>query len=174
MMPDYNRVTDAVNVLIFSEKYTELKAELTKIIEEWDTHPMAYGGKLACLNELVNVGIAKRASFDKLIQLVEDNRELIPQSTRVKYQREYMQTSRERVRKAVSLYVMQKGPLNAASRKKYISDLKARWMAAQEKFLAAKGEITWKERNEARAEFWAEIDATLDKNLAAEGAKKRL
>lgn len=174
MMQDNNRITEAVNELIFSRKYAAMKAELTKIIKEWDTHPMVYSGRLSCLNALVDVGLAKPAAFDRLIKLVEESRQDIPAAKRAAYQSDLMQARRARIKKAVELYVKQKGPLSVAARRKYTKDLQVRWAEARDKFITERGELTWKERNVVIGEFWAEIDATLDKNLAAEGAKKRL
>lgn len=167
------RVVEAVNFLIASANYARLINEITEIIETYDTHPMAYAGDLAVLNSLIDVGLANRDAFEKLLQLAEDKRRLIPEAKRQDYQRELMRERRARVRKAMQLHEIRTGvKLEGAARVKFMGDLQARWRKARDQHVDAKGDISWKERNDAAQEFWAKIDQGLDNNIAAEKALK--
>jgi hypothetical protein len=80
---DRKEVTQALNYLIQSEKYSLLIREITDIIERWDIHPMAYDGSLKVLNSLIEVGIQNREVFESLVRLIESRRRLIPTLKRV-------------------------------------------------------------------------------------------
>lgn len=166
------RIVEAMNLLITSPKYATLINEITSIIERWDTHPMAYSGKLSCLNALVDVGLQSRDAFEKLIKLIEDKRRLIPEAKRVDYQRELMRDRRARLAKALELHEAKSGPLVGAARKKAATDIQGRWKVARDRFIADKGNLSWKQRNDAAQEFWEGIDRQLNANLAAAQARR--
>lgn len=160
------RVVEAVNFLIEAPNYASLINEMTRIIETWDTHPMAYGGRLACLNAMIDVGLHNRTAFERLVKLVEDKRKLHPTVRKTDYQRVLMRERRARMSKALELHELQFGPLRGAARMHEMQAIQQRWNEAKSKFLTAKGEIGWKDRNAATQEFWSMIDRNLDNNLA--------
>lgn len=160
------RVVEAVNHLIEAPNYASLINEMTKIIETWDTHPMVYGGKLTCLNALIDIGLQDRAAFERVIQLVEDKRKLLPKLRRVDYQRELMRERRGRIAKALELHEMLHGPLRGAARMAKMQEIQQRWAEAKDKFMEPKGKLNFDQKNAATREFWATIDRNLDKNLA--------
>jgi len=159
------KVVEAVNYLIYAPNYASLINEMTRIIETWDTHPMVYAGQLAPLNAMVDVGLKDRAAFERLIDLIEAQRKLVPAVRRVDYQRNLMAQRRARESKAVELQELLYGPMRGARRMQFLSDLRQRWAKAREKFIKAKGDLDWKGRNEAAAAFWAEIDRNLEINV---------
>lgn len=165
-MASRQRVVEAVNYLIEAPNYTSLINEITKIVETWDTHPMVYGGKLECLNAMIDVGLESRTAFESLIELIEGRRKLIPQARRVDYQRDLMRERRAREAKAVELQELVKGvTLKGKPKSQYLAELRGRWRKARDEFIAAKGELSWKQRNDAANEFWDTIDRQLDANL---------
>lgn len=166
-MVDKAKILAAVSYLIAAPNYAKLINEMTQIIERWDTHPMAYGGKLEMLNALIDVGLENRDAFEKLLRLVESKRKLVPQTKRTDYQRQLMRERRARIAKALELAEMTTGKMSTADRKAREKALQERWRAARDKFIADKGELRWAERNEASNEFWSMIDRQLDTNLAA-------
>lgn len=162
------RVVEAVNYLVAAPNHTSLVAEMTRIIEEWDTHPMVYGGKLACLNALVDVGLHSRAAFEQLIELAAERRKAAPATKRADYQRDLMRERRAREAMALELQELTIGhSLRGSARLAYIEGLRKRWSEAKAEYVKSKGDLTWHERNAAFGEFWAQIDATLEANLKA-------
>ena len=166
-MVDKKKVTEAVNFLITSPNYAKLINEMTNIIERWDTHPMAYGGKLSMLNAMIDVGLENRDAFEKLLKLIEGKRKLLPQTKRTDYQRNLMRDRRARLAKAMELAETTTGPMSPAQRKQREKELQARWASARTEFIAKKGHLSWAERNNASNEFWQMIDRQLDANLVA-------
>lgn len=168
------RVVEAVNHLVSAPNYVALVTEMTRIIENWDMHPMYYGGAHSCLNALVDVGLHSREAFERLVQLAADRRKEKPATRRVDYQRELMRERRAREAKALELQELTIGHvLRGSARIAYIEGVRSRWNVAKDEYIKAKGDLTWSERNAATREFWAEIDERLDANLA-EARKKRL
>lgn len=166
-MSNKQRVVEAVNYLIRAPQYAKLINEITSIIETWDTHPMTYGGKLSHLNALIDVGLADRIAFEKLVRLIETKRKLVPEIKRVDYQRGFMAEKRARLDKAIELHELTKGKFaTGKARKAHAADVQRRWMAARDEFVTSKGELGWAERNAARAVFWAGVDLKLDEALA--------
>lgn len=159
-----DRVNDAVNFLIDAPTYASLINEMTRIIETWDTHPMSYGGHLACLNAMLDVGLQNRAAFERLVQLIEDKRKEMPAGKR-DYQRDLMRSRRARMAMALELHERKYGPLRGAARMSETQAIQGRWMAAKRQFLANKGVMDWKQRNEATQEFWQQVDHNLELNL---------
>lgn len=163
---DKQRVTEAVNQLIYAPNYATLVNEMTRIIETWHTHPMVYGGNLRYLNAIVDVGLVNRSAFERIVKLVEERRKLVPHAKRVDYQRELMQVRRAREAKAIELHETLHGPLRGSRRQEYLTGLRDRWRAARAAFIAERGDgISWKERNTVANEFWDMIDRQLDANL---------
>lgn len=166
-MVDRQKLTEAVNHLVIAPNYSRLINEITQIIERWDEHPMAYTGKLDMLNALLDVGLTNRDAFEKLLKLVEEKRKLVPQTKRADYQRNLMRQRRARVAKAIELAELTGKPMDATQRKEHEKALLARWSKARKDFVAAKGKLDWKGRNEASGQFWEMIDRQLDQNLKA-------
>lgn len=164
---DKEKVVEAVNFLIQSDNYTRLINEVTEIIEQWDQHPMAYDGKLKCLNAMIDVGLESRDAFEKLVDLIERKRRLVPVIKRVDYQRDLMRERRARFAKAMELQELRSGKKlkNAAERKKLTDKLRKQWAADRAKFISDKGRLSWKERNVASGKFWDELDNKLDVEL---------
>ena len=169
---DKQAVVDAVNYLIQSENSTKLINEITEVIENWDMYPMAFDGKLKCLNALIDVGLESREAFENLVKLIESKRKLIPTLKRADYQRDLMRERRARFAKALELHELTKGPLKSnKERKKATDELRARWAKARVDYIKSKGDLSWKERNVASGEFWEQVDRNLDKSLKE--ARKR-
>jgi DNA repair ATPase RecN len=169
---DKQAVVEAVNFLIQSENYTKLINEITEVVENWDMYPMAFDGKLKCLNAMIDVGLESREAFENLVKLIESKRKLIPTLKRADYQRDLMRERRARFAKALELHELTKGPLsNTKDRKRVTDELRARWAKARVDYIKGKGNLSWKERNTASGEFWEQVDKTLDKNL--KDARKR-
>lgn len=159
------QVAEAVNFLIQAPNYGSLINELTQIIERWDTRPMVYEGRLKCLNAMIETGLQSRAAFEALLKLIEEKRKQLPQAKRVDYQRELMRERRARTAKALELHELHNGRLRGSLRTQFIGDLQKRWQAERARFISAKGELTWAERNAAANEFWEMVDRNLDANI---------
>jgi len=167
-------VAEAVNFLILASNYTKLINEITRIIERFDTHPIGFRGKLDCLNALIDVGLADRAAFERLVRLMEARRKLIPDSKRADYQRDMMRERRARMAKALELHELTHHlTLTGAARRMKEREIQTRWRKARDQFIGERGELSWGERNDAAGEFWAKIDAQLDASLALEQQKRR-
>lgn len=164
---DKEKIVEAVNFLIQSESYTRLINEMTEIIEKWDMHPMAYDGQLKCLNAMIDVGLESRDAFEKLVDLIERKRRSVPVIKRVDYQRDLMRERRARFAKALEIQELRSGKKfkTSADRKKYSDKLRKQWAEERAKFIAARGRLSWKERNVASGQFWDQLDNTLDKEL---------
>lgn len=172
-MVDQQRITEAVNYLIQAKNYDSLVREIEGLVARWDTHPMAYAGELSPLNSLLDVALSNPDQFGRLRKLIEDKRRLVPEDGRNQYQREKMRERRSRVYKALELQSLKGFPVKGAARTKWVKDLEARWRKERDQFIAAKGDLDWKGRNEAAAEFWSQIEANLDVSLDEAKAKKR-
>lgn len=118
------------------------------------------------MNALIDVGLQNRTAFEKLVGMAEDRRRAIPRARRVDYQRDLMRERRARIAKAVELHETMHGRVRGVERNTYINQLQARWRRARDKFIADKGDLDWKARNDAANEFWEMIDRQLDQNLA--------
>jgi hypothetical protein len=171
-MSEKERVLQAVNYLVESDDYSRLIKELTETIERFDKRPMVYAGKLELLNILIDIGVANRAAFERLVTLIEDKRKLIPQVRRVDYQRELMAQRRARVAKAIELHELTKGrKVTLDERTKFTKDIQARWAKERDDYILARGNLDWHGRNEATREFWLKVDTTLDTNI--KGARRK-
>ena len=172
-MVERSKIVEAINLLIACDRYAKLVNELTGILENWDRHPMAYAGKLSPLNALLDVGLESREAFEKLIKLVEAKRKQLPKQRRQDYQRDLMAARRARLAKAIDLEVLLHGEMDTDAKAKFIKAIHVRWAEARDKFIKAKGELTWEQRNAASQQFWQAIDEKLDANLAYERKKSR-
>ena len=162
---DKQKITTAVNYLIAAPNYSKLVNEMTGIIERWDTQPMAYGGRFATLNSLIDVGLENRDAFEQLLKLAERKRKLAPQTRRTDYQRELMRDRRARMAKAIELSELTSGPLSLSARTERQRHLQERWAEARAKFIEDIGALTWADRNTASRQFWEQLDETLNVNL---------
>lgn len=163
---DKQTLVEAVNLLIHSEAYTKLINEVTEIIEHWDTHPMAFEGKLKPLNALIDVGLESRDAFENLVKLIESKRQMIPVMRRADYQRDLMRDRRARFAKALALHAATHGPITSPTQRvKVEDDIRKRWAEARKQFIEARGKLSWKERNTVANEFWEMIDRQLDESL---------
>lgn len=164
---DKARIAEGLSLLVNTKEYTKRVKQITDIIDAWEDTPMLFGGALEPLNALIDVGLLNREALDKLLALAQAKRRTVPQAKRVDYQRSLMRDKRERLYKAVELEELVRGaPLKGATKTKYMRDTQGRWMAERNAYIAAKGNLSWKERNQAANEFWANVDAQLAKDLA--------
>jgi hypothetical protein len=77
-----------------------------------------------------------------------------------------MRERRAREYKALELQELKFGKVpKGEDRKQFFAEVRQRWARAQAESLAAKGALSWEERNEFKRGFWAQIDQTLDDNL---------
>ena len=173
---DNKEVIAAIMYLIQSDRYASLIREITEIIENWDMHPMYYGGHLSVLNALIELGIGDRqttsgstgrTAFEGVVRLIEERRKLIPPLKRVDYQRDLMRERRARIAKALELHERTTGRSirGTPERQRLSADIQARWNKARAEFIKARGKLSWKDRNAAGGEFWAMIDEKLNENL---------
>lgn len=164
---DKQQVADAVNLLIAEDQYAKRLKQIVDIVEDWDDSPRVFAAKLAPLNALVDIGLDEMANLQELLTLVESRRKLVPLMKKVDYQRNLMREKRNRLTNMVKLEEMVRGkPMALQAREKYKRDVNAKWMKEKAAYLASKGDITWKAKNEATREFWEKIDAQLAKDLA--------
>lgn len=163
---DKARIAEGLTLLVNTKEYTRRVKQIIEIIDEWEDTPRMFGGALEPLNALIDVGLANREALDRLLTLAQAKRRLVPVSKRVDYQRSLMQEKRNRLYRAVELEALMRGsPLKGAAKSKYMRETQSRWMAERNAFIAAKGELSWKERNTAANEFWANVDAQLERDL---------
>ncbi len=170
---DKARIASALSLLVQTKSFASATKRILLVIEEWPEWPMLFGGAQEPYNALVEVGLANREALDRLFGLAYSKRRLVPQAKRADYQRQLMAERRERIALAIQLEELVRGiKMNLAQREKYKKDVQARWMHERNQYIAKKGSLTWKERNQAANEFWATVDAQLSKDL--EEARKVL
>ncbi len=170
--PTKRDITAAVNFLIQNPTAGTYIADMRKLLARWDTHPMRYDGQLKVLNALLDVGVESQRAFDLLVDHVHEKRKLLPAIKKTDYQQKLMAARRERTAKAIELRNLQRGSeMDSKTKAAYSKELTTSWAAARTKFIAERGKLTWAERNEAAAEFWAMIDRNLD--LAIEAEKRK-
>jgi len=164
---DKTKIAAGLSLLISSTAFVRRVAQIKDIVVNWDDTPMLFGGALEPLNALVDVGLTNPEVLDKLVALAQQKRRAVPQSKRVDYQRELMREKRERLTKAIQLEELVRGnPLTADKRDQYKRVTQTAWMRERNEFIASKGNLTWKERNEAANEYWRRVDDKLEKDLA--------
>lgn len=163
---DKSKIAAAINMLITEKGYAKRVGEIRELIGTWETTPRVFAGALSVLNVLVDIGLESPDDLDKLLAIAEDRRKLIPLQKKVDYQRVLMQERRRRLKKAVELEELVRGRrMSADERKAYEKKTQAQFIAQRAAFIAAKGDISWSEKNDASQEFWAKIDAQLDVDL---------
>jgi hypothetical protein len=164
---DKSRVVEGLKLLIHAKDYNKRVRQIGEIIADWDDTPMLFAGALEPLNALIDVGLVNRAALDRMLDLATNKRREIPAAKRVDYQRDLMRAKRERLYRAIELEELVRGSkLKGDAKKKYMHDTQAMWMSERNRFIASKGNLTWKERNAAANEYWAQVDERLDKDLA--------
>lgn len=169
---DKARIAAGLSLLVNARDYTKRVRQIAAVIEDWDDTPMLFGGALEPLNALIDVGLADRQALERLLDLAQRKRSGIPQARRVDYQRGLMREKRDRLYRAVELEELVRGsPLKGEARAKYMRETQGRWMAERNAFIAAKGNLSWKERNVAANEYWQQVDAQLARDL---GEAKRV
>ena len=157
---DVRRTQQALQYLVDSpygmRHITKLKAMVDK--------PRALPFREECepLNELLVIGRQNRDALEKLIDVVQYKR-----SSRGSYQREFMATKRARERKVIQLECLLRGKnLTLDERNLVLKQYYETWRSMKEEMIATREPASWAEKNELIAEFWAEVDAGLDKKLA--------
>lgn len=166
-MTNKQQIAEAVNLLIAEDHYTKRIKQILEIVEDWDDSPRVFADRLASLNALVDIGLDDMANLQELFTLVENRRKLVPLMKKVDYQRNLMREKRERLAKAVKLEELVRGKtLTQLERERYKKSMNGKWTKEKTAYIAAKGELSWKARNEVTREFWEKIDAQLTKDLA--------
>lgn len=163
---DKARIAAGLSLLVTSKEFTKRVKQIRDIVADWQGTPLLFGGALEPLNALVDVGLTKPEAFDKLVELAVAKRRQVPAAKRIDYQRDLMREKRERLYKAVKLEELVRGsPVSGQARSKYMRTTQNKWMAERNAFIKAKGNLSWKERNEAANEFWRTVDERLERDL---------
>ena len=164
---DKTKIAHGLSILVQSTSFTHRVNQINEIVAGWEDTPLLFGGALEPLNALVDVGLHNKEALAKLVELARQKRRAVPTSRRVDYQRELMREKRERLYKAVELEELVRGaPLKGAAKSKYMAGVQSKWMQERNAFIAAKGNLTWKQRNEAASAFWQQVDGKLEADLA--------
>lgn len=164
---DKAKIAQGLSLLVNAKSFVQRVRQINEIVDGWEDTPLLFGGTLEPLNALVDVGLSNREAMTKLIDLAQSKRQQVPVAKRVDYQRHLMREKRERLYKAVELEELVRGAsLKGDARKKYMFALQAKWMHERNEFIATKGDLSWKERNEAANLFWRQLDTKLEHDLA--------
>jgi len=160
-------IKEAVVLLVQAENYAALKKALQDIISTRETLPRRFSGALSPLNELIVLEKKSEAAYANVIELVESKRRASPAVGKVDYQRDYMRQRRARLATALKIEELERGiRLSPTARENFTKAQMDKWMKARDAFISAKGDLGWKERNDAAAEFWSQIDQQLERRLA--------
>ena len=160
-----DRVTDAVNYLIDAPDYIVRAQEMTRSIEN-PKGRVDYTGTLASLNALLDLGVANRDAFERILKLIEERRRENPSVAKRDYQRDIMRDRRKRMAKALLLHEARQGPLKGDARATEMASIRARWDKAKAEFMIKQNVATGAERLDAIRDFWAMVDRQLDANVA--------
>ena len=160
-----DRVTEAVNHLIEAADYAVRAQEMTRSIEN-PRERVDYTGSLACLNALLDLGVANRDAFERLLKLVEEKRMDNPAVSKRDYQKLIMRDRRKRMAKALLLHEARQGPLKGEARTLEMASIRARWAKAKTEYLVTRETATGADRLDATRDFWAMVDRQLDANVA--------
>lgn len=164
---DKARIAEGLTLLVNTKEFSKRVKQVVDIVEDWQDTPLLFGGALEPLNALIDVGLANRAALDKLVELAAKKRRTVPEARRMDYQRKLMRDKRERLYKAVELEELVRGSnLRGDSKAKYMRDVQARWLKERQAYVASKGSLSWKQRNDAAGEFWRKVDERLERDLA--------
>ena len=158
-------VTDAVNYLIDASDYAARAHEMTRSIEN-PRDRVDYTGSLACLNALLDLGVANRDAFERLLKLVEEKRMENPTVSKRDYQKNIMRDRRKRMAKALLLHEARQGPLKGEERATEMAAIRARWAKAKAEYLVTRETASAADRLDATKDFWAKVDRQLDANVA--------
>ena len=170
---DKAKIAKGLSLLVQTNEFVQRVRQINDIVDGWEDTPLLFGGALEPLNALVDVGLVNREALNKLVQLAQTKRQAVPVAKRIDYQRELMREKRERLYRAVELEELVRGSaLKGEARMKYMAGVQAKWMQERNAFIAAKGNLSWKQRNEAASEFWQRVDQRLSHDL--EEAKRVL
>jgi len=159
---------EAVLCLLNEADPGALYEDICGVVAAWETRPTYFAEHLAPLNVLIDIGRFNPGLLDQLagklgfkVPPAELEVTETIQSNRNRYQRAYMRARRHRLALAVALEAANL-PTLPIERKGEIEDqIRQRWREERRSFLELKGELSWKERNRASAEFWENIDERL-------------
>lgn len=164
---DKQKIAAALSILAGTRQFVQRVKQIEEILDGWENTQLLFGGPLEPFNALVEVGLHNREAFGKLIDLARTKRRSLPDAKRVDYQRELMREKRERLDRAVRLEELVRGArLTGDKRAAYKKATQERWMNERNAFITGKGNLSWKERNEAANEFWSLVDQRLNKDIA--------
>lgn len=167
MSVDRTVLKEAVNFLIATRDYVALVKEIESIRDNWEDRRVYFGGDKECLNTIVQLAITDEDGYNRVINLINEKRKLVPEAKRNDYQREFMRQLRARVAKAIRIECLIEGrPFFSPDEKRVREQrLKQVWADRKEKFFAEYGNPNWKERNELAKVFWEGVDIELEQML---------
>lgn len=167
MSVDRTVLKEAVNFLIATRDYVALVKEIESIRDNWEERRVYFGGDKECLNTVVQLAITDEDGYDRVRNLINEKRKLVPEAKRNDYQRDFMRQLRGRVAKAIKIECVVEGRKHFTPDEKKVREqkLKKSWADRKEQFLAEYGNPTWKERNELAKVFWEGIDIELEQMM---------
>jgi hypothetical protein len=160
-------VKAAVDLLVATDRYAELKKELRGLIKTQDKLPRQFAGELEVLNGLIKLHGRSEEAFENVINLIEVRRVTDGGKAKPEYMRDYMRQRRARENTALMIEEMERGaPLGTDARVTFKKTQMAKWMAARDAYIASHGKLTWEERNIVTGDFWEKMDTQLENQLA--------
>lgn len=167
MSVDRTVLKEAVNFLIATRDYIALVKEIESIRDNWEDRRVYFGGDKECLNTIVQLAITDEDGYNRVINLINEKRKLVPEAKRNDYQREFMRQLRARVAKAIKIECIVEGRKHFSPDEKKVREQKLRksWADRKEQFFAEHGDLSWKERNDLAKVFWESIDIELEQML---------
>ena len=163
---DKNAVKDAVQFLVDTDRYAELKKNLKVALANWKTKPMVFVGELAILNALLDVGILSGPAFQNVFDIIERTRRGSPTTGKTDYMRGHMAARRARERKAVQLAEIINGrKMKPDEKEAYAMAVHTGWMVKRGEYMAEREPLEWSERNAVIGDYWRAVDAELDRDL---------
>lgn len=152
---DSKRAQAAVQYLVDSSYYIHHVTKLRNTVAKRRALP--FKGEAEPLNKLLVIGRQNQTALENLIELAEFKR-----SHKASYQRDYMAAKRQRDRKAIELESLLVGrKLTVDERNTLLLKQYDVWNRELDHLLK---ELTgpWRDRNEARRQFWATKEKELD------------
>lgn len=167
MTVDRTVLKEAVNFLIASRDYVALVKEIESIRDNWEDRRVYFGGDKECLNAVVQLAITDEDGYDRVRNLINEKRKLVPEAKRNDYQREFMRQLRARVAKAIKIECIVEGRKHFTPDEKHERERRLRkvWADRKERFFADHGDLSWKERNHVAKIFWEGIDIELEQMM---------
>lgn len=163
---DRDEIRAAVEMLVTTDRYAVLKKELRELIATREELPRRFAADLAPLNALIALEKNNPEAFENVLNLIEAKRSVEPSTGKTDYQRDYMRQRRARLNTALKIEETERGKsLSPAARAQFKEAQLKQWMGARDAYIHAKGDLDWKARNDATAEFWKTIDAQLELRL---------